>query len=762
MPDHLRPAKPSFGTLEAQQEEDPESKLQAAWLNSCIRSLMELSPQKAAKPQKERLATYWFLVALDHVLRCRTGQGLEAMSSPQTVAAVAKLLGAQCTEEFKSNMPALLKSQRFEYQFLGLVIDQCSVGLSGQLAAKRLFHLYIEGIYDPAHLRCNAILNGLKQAGQYYLILVMKVMYGINHACFGTGKWFTEAQDFLKAMLAEHRKDIKVLWDFMLPSIRNDMGLKDATLSDSFSEALLESLWEDVFQHKGPKLQICEWGAWVTATKYWDVRFHRRSFVLTLLGLEKGLFSAKTLSRQSQLQTLTKKLDACGGGGGKKVQEKVQKDLASVGRNTLHCGIRLYAEGWVLQRAIRGIFHLALPLHEKYQSMRQDAKSTQGMLEYYRGMAGSAAFEPLTAVFGKLVDLSVLQKLGLLVSPADLPLVALTGEESSSLLDDEEQWCKKLGFTACHCCLVGKSLASCLWHQYGLPGLLPAILDIDLPQSQNVRAFLQQVQDWYENAGQVAHRSPELQKQLGESFLQDPIPQKCMQVLKGVNFQCTPDHLQNAIRGIFSSGQTVANEQANRAARDLEERAQDNKVVSNERLLLAPIKAGVLSKQNRFQEVTYRQWNAQHGHQASIKKITQEIFTPKADKVLLPLKCVQGEKKEAPYATGTPASLNKSFCHIMWWKHITKVDADVELTSRLWLTELLPLGEVVRWKVTGELGLVVLHVEHRAAVAWPVMREQIGSQEFFTPRCDLGDKAAGRMMFFFCVNPEQFEVFRTD
>ena len=123
------------------------------------------------------------------------------------------------------------------------------------------------------------------------------------------------------------------------------MDLDSAAASDEWSEQVFSQLLADVFEKKGPKLAISEWGSWLTATRYWDSRFHRRSFLFTLLGLEKGLFKAKTLARASQVKDFTAKLDECGAGRGKQVKEKTEQQLRNAGKNTLHCAVRLYVEG---------------------------------------------------------------------------------------------------------------------------------------------------------------------------------------------------------------------------------------------------------------------------------------------------------------------------------------------------------------------------------------------------------------------------------
>lgn len=765
MPDYLSSAAPCPGTTAAAENGlDEDDKLEKAWLGSCIRVFIDddRMPHAAPpKPSKHRLSTYWWCVCLDDYLRQQTTQGCEAFASPSTVPAIDALLGDECTLEFKMQMPELFKSKRFPFQWLGMPMDQCSVGMTSALGLKRLFRLYIEPLYDPAHLKCNAIWGGLRQAGQYHLIFVMKILYGINYACFGTGKWFTELLDFLKAKLRDFPEEVKILWNHLLPFIRSDLALDSVTLDDDWSAKLLAKVVEDVFESKGPKLQMSEWGSWVKATKYWDPRFHRRSFGLILLGLHRGILTGSAGKKELDIGKLTKKIDTCLVGSGKAIAEKTQQSLRIVGNNTLHCGIRLYAEGAPLQRALQVPYLLALPLHKKYQSFRTDAKSMPEALQYYRGMAGSGAIEPLKDVFKQLRDPTVLQKLRFATGPCDLPLVGVRPIVAQRIIGDEAMIAQKLGKTAC--CLVGRTLVSSLWSLVGLPGLLPTILDIDKAESTAVRLTLRSMDAWHTKAIEVGERLPEVQRQVDASFLGDPIPQHAMHMLRDVAFKVTPHELDRAIRGLFSVGNTVPNEQANRTARFLEEQHQENKKVSNQRLALAPMKAKVLSEKNGFAELTHKDCTAQHVKEARTSgKVATDLFVPKAKGPILPFKKLQGAKQEAPFETGTPASLNKMYAHIHWWKHCSRVEGDFDFTSRLWLSELLPIAEVVRWKVTGEVGLVVQHVDHRAALLWPVQRTVKGAYTYFEPDLQDTSDASHFVRFGFVSDIDAWEVYKIE
>ena len=380
------------------------------------------------------------------------------------------------------------------------------------------------------------------------------------------------------------------------------------------------------------------------------------------------------------------------------------------------------------------------------------------MLDYYQNMAGPEALQPVVEVWEVLQDFAVLQKLRITTGPADLPLAGFTEQGRAKLLQEENEIVTKMGFTAC--CLVGKQVASSLWSLVG-PGKLAALLHKQELQRKAALVHFQNLKQWHEAAVAQAARNPDVQEQVSASFLNDPIPKQTVDLLKEAKFKETPAQLQRAIECLFSVGNTVVNEQANRAARDAEEMQQDNKKVSNERLLLAPMKAQVLQSPNKFEELTHQQWTAQHEKEARTQKLGSELFKPKACDIVLPLKEVQGSKQDAPYETGTPASLNKMYAHVFWWSHCCKVESDWGLTKRLWLSELLPVGTVVRFKVSGAIGVIVQHIEHRAALAWPMARTTVSGEDFFVPATKPKTNALEMLHFFFVSNPEQFEAYRT-
>ena len=105
------------------------------------------------------------------VFESRTRQGLEAFSYPQSAGAAAKLLSDAETPLHRTVFFEKCRSSRWLFQWLGLPVDQCSVGVCGIGCGKKLFRLLIEGIWDPAHRVNNDIFMGMRFAGEFYLML---------------------------------------------------------------------------------------------------------------------------------------------------------------------------------------------------------------------------------------------------------------------------------------------------------------------------------------------------------------------------------------------------------------------------------------------------------------------------------------------------------------------------------------------------------------------------------------------------------------
>ena len=176
MPDHL--AKPGAYAGTAHDQDDSDLEHERAWLGSSLRCFLDDGCENNAPKQETqyRLPAYWWLVLIDCFVLARTTQGSEALSSPQTARAAAKLLSAAEALLHRAILVEKSRSSRWPFRWLGLLGDQCSVGVCGLGFGKKVLRLLIEGSWDPAHRVNNDIVLGMRFAGEFYVMLVMKAI----------------------------------------------------------------------------------------------------------------------------------------------------------------------------------------------------------------------------------------------------------------------------------------------------------------------------------------------------------------------------------------------------------------------------------------------------------------------------------------------------------------------------------------------------------------------------------------------------------
>ena len=495
-------------------------------------------------------------------------------------------------------------------------------------------------------------------------------MYNFNFSCFGAGKWKTELLDFAKDQLQKFPQELKVLWDDLVPNIAHDLDVPENKHNIQWSKQLFSSLVVDVLENKGPKMAVCGWGDWISCTKHWDPKFHRRQFIFVLWGLHSGLFTGSALRKSLALKPLKPALDACGVGGSKKVKEKTEAQLRSLGKNSVHSCARLYLEGWALQKEIRALFYLALPLHEGYQDMRSNMNSVEKILSYYKSMASVAALGPLKKVFETLKSNVMLGKLRFITCNSDIPLIGFDASHQATILEDESEAASSLMYTAA--CVLGCRLRSLLWNLEGLPGQLASLLNEQDHDAQSHRDWLKSLSDCFEAARREGDTHPTVAKQISQSFVEGPMPSHALEMLKSVNFKSTPPQLLDGISGIFSMGQTIVNEQANRTARRAETEANENKSLGAIKLLMAPYRSGVLSKVNNFDELNHDEHTVSCKVGAKSSKVTKETFAPQTKDVRLPLKKICSSSSSTSWESTTPTLAARSYAHIAWWRQCVK------------------------------------------------------------------------------------------
>ena len=161
MPDWLCKDMP----LEAEIEcDNDDAQAERDWMASCVRMFTADDKQHAhlAKPpEKYRLTTAWWLLMLDTFLYLRCSAGLEALSSPETVGAARRFMTEAMAIIYMMQFPDLCRSTRWAWQWLGISIDQCSVGVCGCNFLRNGLKLLIEPLYDGVHGIHRDIYQGL-------------------------------------------------------------------------------------------------------------------------------------------------------------------------------------------------------------------------------------------------------------------------------------------------------------------------------------------------------------------------------------------------------------------------------------------------------------------------------------------------------------------------------------------------------------------------------------------------------------------------
>jgi len=219
--------------------------------------------------------------------------------------------------------------------------------------------------------------------------------------------------------------------------------------------------------------------------------------------------------------------------------------------------------------------------------MRTSVKSPEKVLKYYHDMTGPIALQPLCDTFKLTQTPSLLKYIGFVTHESDLPIV-FPIESARSLVASESEWATECMMYLFH--LSGQRLRSLLYHLDGLPGVLPALIDdLGEAEAKSMRARLKVLDALHLEAKDVSVQNPDVAKQVQQSFLSDPIPNHSMEMLRVAGFESTPTDMQDAIKGLFGLGQTIINEQANRAARNSCEREADHLKMSVFRLMMFPI-----------------------------------------------------------------------------------------------------------------------------------------------------------------------------
>ena len=335
-PDWLRKHAPYVGDKVSDESADvvdidEDTEAEQRWLMSCMRLILSTDDDKEISskckiPENYRLATVWFLLALDTYLQHKCRRGLEAFSSPGTLAACIKMLDKKATDADTERLTKLMANQRFPWEWMGLHIDTWSVGTCAANACRWGFALKVEPIYDGLHGVHRCVFKALDLAGKWYIFLILKYFFTFNWAPWNGGKYQEEMRVCLEEAYTLCPVEMRKLFQLFVPGIANDksdpMFVHDAIRQEAHCKGVPTS---KVCTVRGPKMSIGGWMSYFRGIEYWDVLHNTRGFALTAFAVRRGEMKGK-------FGSLSVALDQSLGADGhdKKSKDKAASDIAAL------------------------------------------------------------------------------------------------------------------------------------------------------------------------------------------------------------------------------------------------------------------------------------------------------------------------------------------------------------------------------------------------------------------------------------------------
>lgn len=704
-------------------DESPQVQLEREWWESAIRCFMSEGSEGSCQNRlsKFRLAAYYWALLLNTSLVNVVGRGLEAFGSKETLPAAAEMMTNDDDPAFLQRLQGMMSGP---WRWIGVPMDQCSVGVCASNFLRGRLRLYMEPLYDPSHRVSNDLMWSIRASGFFPLLLAMKLCYSLNYGPWDGAKWWQEAKQPLSDSLKHFKAEIHPLYDALLPAIAHDIGELGRRHDRDWAEALFADLpTSRAVSSKGPRMALYRWMSWLHCSRYWDQVWHQRLFVLVLWGLGVGFVKCSPQAGGFRCERVWAAVDSHGNRS-MTVQEKTARDLQKVGANTMHSVTLIYMEGWPLQRRVRLLMVVCTPLEEWYHKQHLANRDEHRRLAFYEENAGLGGLRPLYETLGALCSPKNLSFLGLVGSESGMPLSSLKNGSAEGIACDEGDFlaeCMKLTFN-----VVGQRLRSLLWHIEGLPGVLP-LLASESPHK--VEGCLRYLRGLHEVVGAAQAQASEhaiVAKQVQQSFVSFPIPSFCLELLNGVGFGSVHGELVEAVRALFSVGQTVICEQANRVARNAETREQDNMRLAALRLWMLSYRQRVLSQVNCYQEVSHEGHTFQSAAMSPTNKVSKTRFDPAAHSVALPLRSLGSATKTPDFETTSPQNAARSFAHIAFWRYC------MARGEGAW-GQAGAAGMLVRRRSSSECYFVVAVVSAVAALAWKADRAEVGGQEVYFP-----------------------------
>ena len=231
--------------------------------------------------------------------------------------------------KYIEQMPNLIKS-RFDFQWLGVGIDQWSVGCCGCNMLRYGLKLYDEPIYDGLHGVHRDIYRAMAEANVWIFFLVMRMLYSFSYSAWNSGKTLSEAADIVHETYNDQRLKAEAnrLWQALWPGMCRDEGKPWEEHDQAKCDLEFENFPNSaVLKSKGPKMTICGWMSYFRGYEHWDPLHNRRTFVLLLVCWAKRLATGSLATMNLLSIRVEKMFEKAEVGMTKKVQEANTKAL---------------------------------------------------------------------------------------------------------------------------------------------------------------------------------------------------------------------------------------------------------------------------------------------------------------------------------------------------------------------------------------------------------------------------------------------------
>ena len=232
---------------------------------SCARRFLRNSAGPAGK-KLYRKSAYWMLLAINKMLVLATDMGLEQFTLAEDTADGA--------------------SSKFEFprRLLSIAADQCSVGLS---ACTFLLSLPVAVNFnmDMPHRFHNNDLGGLRAAGCWEIVLLLRLVWNVHYGPFKSGAWLLKLRESMAEYGSSVCSDDCPLFRRFAWFVARERNETD----HAHNQEWLCELWEEftnasLLRNKGPHMAVCRWFSACDCFRYWRGLRWLRAVLLLYVG----------------------------------------------------------------------------------------------------------------------------------------------------------------------------------------------------------------------------------------------------------------------------------------------------------------------------------------------------------------------------------------------------------------------------------------------------------------------------------------------